>query len=57
MLRLFIRVVLELVAVIVLTGVDVLATETSSGSESEPWTFVEIGRFLLKGATSLSSSF
>ena len=57
LLRLFTGVVLELVAVIVLTGIDVLDTETSSGSESESWTFAVIGRFLFKGATSLSISF
>ena len=38
MLRLFTGVVLELVA-FVLTGVDVLATEVFSGSESESWLF------------------
>ena len=37
LLRLFTGVVLELVAVVVSTGVDVLATETFSGSESISW--------------------
>ena len=57
MLRLFTGVGLELVAVVVLTGVDVLATETFSGSESVSWSFAEMGRFLLEVAISLSISF
>ena len=57
MLRLFIGVVLELVAVIILTGVDVPATETFSGSESESWTLAETGCFLLRGAINFSISF
>ena len=50
-LRLFTGVVLEPVA-----GVDVLATGTSSGSESDSWTFAEFGRFLLSGAITLNIS-
>ena len=57
MLRLFTGVVLELVAICVLTGVDVLATEMFSWSESESWVFELTGRFLLTGAISLSISF
>ena len=45
MLRLFIGVVLELVAVCVLTGADVLVAEMFSWSESESWMFELIGRF------------
>ena len=56
-LRLFTGVVLELFAIVVLTGVDVLATEMFSGSESESWSLVQVGHFLLKGAISLSISF
>ena len=56
-LRLFTGVVLELVAVWVLTGVDVLVTETFSGSESESWTFKWTVCFLFKGAISLNISF
>ena len=56
-LRLFTGVVLELVAVWALTGVDVLVTETFSGSESESWTSVRTVCFLFKGAISLSISF
>ena len=57
MLRLFTGVVLELVAIVVLTGVDNLATEMFSGSESKSWSFVQVGHFLLKGAINLSISF
>ena len=57
MLRLFTGVVLGLVVVSVLTGVDVLVTETFSGSESESWTFMWTVCFLFKGAISLSISF
>ena len=57
MLRLFTGVVLEPVAVLVFTGVDVLATGTSPGSESDSWTFAETERFLLSGAISLNISF
>ena len=58
MLRLFAGVVLELVAVCAfLTGVDVVATETFSGSESESWAFMWTVCFLFKGAISLSISF
>ena len=56
-LRLFTGVVLELVAIVVSTGVDVLATEVFSGSESESWSLAQMGRFLLKGGTYLSVSF
>ena len=56
-LRLFTGVVLGLVAVCILTGVDVLVTETFSGSESESWTFMWTVCFLFKGAISLSISF
>ena len=52
MLRLFTGVVLELVAVVVLTGVDVLATEMFSDSESVFWSLVRTRRFLLDGAIS-----
>ena len=38
-------------------GVDVLATETFSGSESESWVFIRTVCFLFKGAISLSISF
>ena len=47
-LRLFTGVVLELVAIVVLKGVDVLATEMFSGSESESWSLTHVGRFLLR---------
>ena len=57
MLRLFIGVVLGLVAVWILTGVDVFVTETFSGSESESWAFKWTACFLFKGAFSLSISF
>ena len=57
LLRLFTGVVLELVAICVLTGVDVLATEMFSWSESESWMFELTKRFLLTGAISLSISF
>ena len=57
MLRLFTGVVLELVAIVVLTGVDVLATEVFSGSESESWSLVQMRQFLLKGAINLGTSF
>ena len=56
-LRLFTGVVLGLVAVIVLTGVDVLAMEMFSDSESVSWSLVQTGRFLLNGAINLSISF
>ena len=58
-LRLFTLVVLELVA-FVLTGVDVLATEVFSGSESESWLFRwtnGANGFLFNGAMSFSISF
>ena len=45
LLRLLFGVVLELVAVCVLTGVDVLATVMFSWSESESWMFELTGRF------------
>ena len=48
---------IELVAVYVFTGVDVLATEMFSGSVSESRTFKQTGCFLFKGAISLSISF
>ena len=57
MLRLFTGVVLGIVAVFDFTGVDVLATETSPGSESESWLFEQDGCFLFNGAISLSISF
>ena len=57
MLRLFTGVVLELVANVVLTGVDILATEIFSGSESESCSLTQVVRFLLKGAINLSISF
>ena len=57
MLRLFTGVVLELVSVVVFTGVDVLATEMFSDAESVPWSPGRIERFLLKGAISLGISF
>ena len=47
-IRLFTGVVLELVAIVVLKGVDVLATEMFSGSESESWSLTQVGRFLLR---------
>ena len=56
-LRLLFGVVLGIVAVLIFTGVDVLATEMLSGSESESWTFGQTGYFLFKGAISLSNSF
>ena len=56
-LRLLFGVVLELVAVCVLTGVDVLATEMFSWSESESCKFKLTERFLLVGAINLSISF
>ena len=39
------------------TGVDVLATEMFSGSESVSWSSRRIGRSLFKGAISLRISF
>ena len=57
MLRLFIGAVLELVAVCVLTGVDVLVTEMFSWSESESCMFELTERFLHAGAINLSISF
>ena len=57
MLRLFTGVVFELRAIVVLTGVDPLATEVFSGSESESWSLVQLRRFLLKGAIHLRISF
>ena len=57
MLRLFTVVVLELGAIVVLTGVDVPATEMFSGSESEYCSLTQVVRFLLKGAINLSISF
>ena len=57
LLRLSFGVVLEIVAVCALTGVDVLATETFSGSESESWIFEQTGCFLLKGAINLGITF
>ena len=57
LLRLLFGVVLELVAVCVLTGVDVLATEMFSWSESESCKFGLTERFLLAGAINLSISF
>ena len=56
MLRLLFGLVLELVAVYDFTGVDVLATEMFSGSESESWTFKQTGCFLFKGAINFSIS-
>ena len=56
-LRLLFGVVLGLVAVNVLTGVDVLATEMFPDSESVSWSFVQTGRILLKGAINSSISF
>ena len=56
MLRPFTGVVLELV-VFDFTGVDVIATEVFSGSESEFWFSTQTGRFLLRGAINLSISF
>ena len=56
LLRLLFGVVLGIVAVLIFTGVDVLATEMLSGSESESWTFGQTG-FLFEGAISLSISF
>ena len=57
MLRLLFGVGLELVAVVVFTGVDVLVTEMISGSESVSRFSKWIERFLLNGAISLSISF
>ena len=57
MLRLFAGVVLGLVAVIVLTGVDVLATEMFSDSDSVSWSLQQTGHFLLNGAINLGISF
>ena len=57
MLRLFTGVILELVAVVVLTSADLLATEMFSGSESDSWSSVQMRRFLLKGAINLGISF
>ena len=57
LLRLFTGVVLELVAVCVLTGVDVLVTEMFSWSESESCMFELTERFLFAGAINLSISF
>ena len=51
------EVVLELVAVVVLTGVDGLATELFSGSESVFWPSTQARLFLLNGAINLSISF
>ena len=47
MLRLFTGVALELVAIVFLTGVDVLATEMFLGSESESYSLTQVVRFLL----------
>ena len=57
MLRLFTGVILKLVAIVVLTGIDVLATEVFSGSESESWSLVQLRRFLLEDAINLSICF
>ena len=57
MLRLLTGVVLVLVAVTVLTGVDVRATEIFSTSESESWFSNETAGFLLSGANNLNISF
>ena len=57
MLRLLFGVVLELVVFVVFTGVDVLATEMFSGSESESWLFKRTGCFFLRGAINFSISF
>ena len=57
LLRLFTGVILGLVAVIVLKGVDVLATEMFSDSESVSWSLVQAARFLLKSDINLSIFF
>ena len=57
MLRLLTGVVLVVVAVTILTGVDVRAVEMFSNSESESWFSIEAVRFLFRGAINLNISF